>query len=66
MSCIISVEPDNKNPRNISILFESESISLMLIEVAPVCETLFHIMYVDPGSPVVDVVFALKLKNAFD
>ena len=48
------------------MLFESESISLMLIDVAPVCETLLHIMYVDPGSPVVDVVFALKLKNAFD
>jgi hypothetical protein len=42
-----------------SRLLFKESVSLTLILVDPVCETLFQIIYVDPGLPLWDVVFAL-------
>jgi hypothetical protein len=63
---MMMVDPDNRKPKKISMLFDKLSISLILIDVAPVCETLFQIIYVEPGSPDVDDVFALKLKKAFD
>jgi len=60
------VVPDTIVLIKISILFPKPSTSLTLIDVAPVCETSFQIVNPDNGSPDVIVVFALKLKNAFE
>jgi hypothetical protein len=52
------MEPDANVPKNMSRLLPKPSTSLTLIDVDPVCEILFHKMKLDPGSPVVELVFA--------
>ena len=55
---MIIVEPDCTNPINVSILLVKPSISLILIEVAPVCVTLFRVINPEPGSPLCELVLA--------
>ena len=53
------VEPGGILDKNKSILSPPTFVSLTLTLVAPVCDELSQMICVEPGSPVVIVVFVL-------
>ena len=52
------IEPEAILRKNISTLLLFVSWSLTFKNVAPVCGAWFHVIYPEPGSPLVDTVFA--------